>query len=470
MRVLRFSWIVMLSVLAASASAFTINGNVKTPLGCAPEGATVELLDVSLLPGGIVKTKLLGTGFVDAAGHFAITFPWVIAVGPPMPPSFESGGPDVIVRMRQLVDGAAQPVLDESPSDTRWNLANGSTLSLTTNASALCHSGVSSAPHNNDFVFTRVGAIPTADIDCRGDIASSGYAYKSTTTAVKGNSTNQPFGGTMDLFGFFGSMSGVNRYRIQYSTDGVTFTDLSDPLSDSYYDSATHAWKSESMGPESLGGTGNLYKLPYVEKPALAWSWFNRLAVVDSRKLPDGVERFTVIGYNWNESTHTLTMSPATLHIDPAFGVIRLQIDNTPPAYSINSILRNNAAVHPCDFVTLQGADVLEIRFTAQDPLGHLAAYALSAMYGHNQVVSPAPAPPGSTDEAVDGYSNHIAATLTWNGAPEYAIQYKAATYPAAAMPTCAYQMRLSVTKRTTNGYGLIYHDLEDTWHITIVR
>lgn len=468
MHVLRFFWIVMLSGLAASASAFTINGNVKTPLGCAPEGATVELLDVSLLPGGIVKTKLLGTGYVDAVGHFAITFPWVIAVGPPVPPGFESGGPDVIVRMRQLVDGAAQPVLDESPSDTRWNVATGTTLSLTTDASALCRAGVSSAPHNNEFVFTRVGAIPTADIDCRGDIASSGYAYKSATSAVNSNLTNQPFGGTMDLFGFFGSMSGVNRYKIQYSIGGAPPVDLSGALSDSYYESATHSWKSASMGPESLAGTDNLYKLPYVEMPTKAWSWFNRLAVVDSREAADGVVRFLVTGYTWDGTT--LTKNPATFHVDPATEAIRLQIDNTAPAYSINSILRNGTPVHPCDFVTLQGTDVLEVRFTAQDPLGHLATYTLSAMYGHNQVVSPAPAPPGSTDTAVDGYANHISATLTWTGAPEYVVQYKAATYPAAAMPTCAYQMRLSVTKRTTNGYGLIFHDLEDTWHITIVR
>jgi hypothetical protein len=37
-------------------------------------------------------------------------------------------------------------------------------------------------------------------------------------------------------------------------------------------------------------------------------------------------------------------------------------------------------------------------------------------------------------------------------------------------MPTCAYQFRLWASKRTTNGYGLIYHHVEDTWHVTIQR
>jgi hypothetical protein len=464
MRMLRVFWIAVLSVLAVSASAFTVNGNVTTPLGCAPEGATVELFDVSLLPGGIVRTGLLGTSHIDAAGHFAVTFPWVVRVGPPVPPSFESGGPDVIARIRQAIDGTTLQVLDEAPSAARWNLANGTTLSLTTTDGALCHGVTSSAPHNADFVFTRIGAIPVADVDCRGDLASTGYAYKSAVAAVNGNTTNQPFGGTMDVFGFFGSLSGVNRYKIQYSIDGVTYSDLSAPLWDYYYDAPTYTWKSESMGPVSHAGTDNLYKLPYVEKPANAWSWFNRLAVVDSRSLPDGVVRFRVVGYLW--SGGALTPNPATLHIDPAYGAIRLQIDNTAPAYSINSILRNGTPVAPCAFVTLLGTDVMEVRFTAQDPKGHLAAYSLAGMYGHNQAVSP----PTLPDKAVDGYANHVNATLTWSGAPEYRVQYKAADYTTTAMPTCAYQMRLSVTKRTTNGYGLIYHDLEDTWHITILR
>ncbi len=466
MKARKWLLVVAATVLAASVDAFTVNGHVTTALGCSPEGAVVQLFDVSLLPGGVIKTKVLGTGQVNAAGNFSITFAWTVIVGPPAPPTFESGGPDVIVRISQKVDGTTPAVLDEEPASARWNLANGATLSLVVAGDALCHAPVSSAPHNADFVFTRIGAIPTAEIDCRGDIASSGYAHKSTTTAVNGDYTNQPFGATMDVFGFFGSLSGVNRYRIQYSTDGATFKDLTAPLWDYYYEPATYTWKSESMGPVSHAGTDHLYKLPYVERPTSAWAWFNRLAVVDSRALLDGVVKFRVIGYAWDGTT--LAASPPTLHIDAAYGAIRLRIDNTPPTYRINSVWRNGVAVAPCAFVQLVNpTDVLEVRFTAQDASGHLAKYSLNAMYGHNLVVSPTPTSP---DKAVDGYSNHVSATLTWSGTPEYRTQYGAATYTATVMPTCAYQLRLSVTKRTTNGYGLVYHDLEDTWHITIVR
>ncbi len=41
---------------------------------------------------------------------------------------------------------------------------------------------------------------------------------------------------------------------------------------------------------------------------------------------------------------------------------------------------------------------------------------------------------------------------------------------PANLMPSCAYQFRLRASKRTTNGYHLIYTGVEDTWHATIQR
>jgi hypothetical protein len=37
-------------------------------------------------------------------------------------------------------------------------------------------------------------------------------------------------------------------------------------------------------------------------------------------------------------------------------------------------------------------------------------------------------------------------------------------------MPACAYEFRLRASKRTTNGYGLIYDGLEDTKHLTLQR
>ncbi len=467
MKALRLLPIVFLCVFAASPlSAYTVKGKVVSSTGCAAEGALVTVLDVNQLPGGVLTRRILRTGFTDSSGNFSITFPWVTLSGPPAPPTYESGDPDLVFRVTQQIDGTTAVLLDEAASAARWNLPTGSTVTLTATGTATCHATVSAAPANGDFVFTRIGSIPLANIDCAGNVASSGLAYKSTTTATNGDSTNQPFGGAIDVFAFFGSLTGINRYKFEYSADsGASWSALTDPLWDYYYESSTHTWVSESMGPVSEGGVNGLYKLPYVEKPTYAWSFFNRLAVLDSRKVPDGPVLFRIQGYYWNGTTLS---TPATLHIDPVYGKIRLEIDNTPPSYSILQVLLNTHPVPDCSFISMTTADQLDIEFKAYDQRGHLGSYSLRAMYGHNQVVSPDPVPPSSPDKAVDGYSNHVSGSLTWTGQTKYTARFT--NYPWSSMPRCAYQMRLDVSKRTTNGYGLIYTGLEDTQHIAIQR
>jgi hypothetical protein len=56
-------------------------------------------------------------------------------------------------------------------------------------------------------------------------------------------------------------------------------------------------------------------------------------------------------------------------------------------------------------------------------------------------------------------------------------VEYKATPpepdatgYNINEMPTCAYEFRLVVDKRTTNGYGLVYWGYEDNYHTTIQR
>jgi hypothetical protein len=108
--------------------------------------------------------------------------------------------------------------------------------------------------------------------------------------------------------------------------------------------------------------------------------------------------------------------------------------------------------VQVCDVVHFTTGR-LEVTITARDTQGHLRGYSLNALSGHNQAT---PLPPGGAED----YSTHINPTRQWAGG----------VFGTGVMPTCAYEFRLGVSKRTTDGYRLLYSGLEDTKHLTLQR
>lgn len=174
--------------------------------------------------------------------------------------------------------------------------------------------------------------------------------------------------------------------------------------------------------------------------------------------------------YKWNAAHTALVAATSTdIMVDPNYGEIVLQVDNTPPSVQILDIKLNGVSKQPYDILKfgIASADKIGVEFRANDQRGHLRNYVLNALYGHNQAVSPKPAAP---NKAEDNYNNNAAASPSWTGNLSYTTEYHGDVYNPGAMPNCAYQFRLDVSKRTTNGYGLIYHDVEDTWHVTIQR
>ena len=78
--------------------------------------------------------------------------------------------------------------------------------------------------------------------------------------------------------------------------------------------------------------------------------------------------------------------------------------------------------------------------------------------------------PPTAPNPAYDNYSNHINGTNLWGGSNSLATRYYGSAYNAVEMGPCAYDFRLVVDKRTTNGYGLIYVGYEYDFTIVITR
>jgi hypothetical protein len=165
-------------------------------------------------------------------------------------------------------------------------------------------------------------------------------------------------------------------------------------------------------------------------------------------------------------------------------------LDNTPPGnpgfepcrivsikHESDSGIETDLNINECQPLPFSDGTIYVI-FEAFDIRGHLRNYSLHAYWGHNHLVVPQPKTPCL---AVDDYKDH-AASLKWTGSDPlpgkaFTIEYKATPhasdnvgYNEVEMPSCAYQFRLRVDKRTTNGYGPIYWGYEDNWNVLIKR
>jgi len=429
--------------------------NVQGKITSKRNGLPVPLADIEVLEVDKVGTNYLvdviATGKSGMNGNFSISFDFPYAL---------PTRPDVILRVSQNVGGIVKYIYNENPSeDTRWNI--GDVLYVNIGVEEDCvtfNPPVGGAPYNQLFVFTRVGVIATADID-----QTDGYAYSDINPAAPNSmDANSPFGRTLDVAGWFGMFCDVEYYKIQYSTNGIVWNDISDPLYNNWYDVANGRWVTESLGPVTIAGVTNLYKLPRRDIP---WTFPDLLARWDTTKVQDGLYTLRILG---KKVLSGAVVDAVFLVIDPSYGTLKLQIDNTPPKYEIKEVWHNTTPVEPCTMVAFTSGKI-KVIFEASDIKGHLRQYSLNAYYGHNQIVVPTPAPPVSPSKAVDDYSTHIGPTKKWNGGT-YTVEYPASEYDSTEMPTCAYQLRLRLDKRTTNGYGLVYWGYEDTVHITIQR
>lgn len=461
-----------------NALAHTVSGTITcaNKPGWALSYGTVQVYEVDVLPGDVYRTDPhpLATGPISANGTFMVTFPWVPIAGPPVPPDYESGGPDLTFVFTQNL-GSLETIYEELPEEVHWNVADGSILSFEVDSDLASCSypgvGLPSIPNNMLFLFTRIGNCETAETDCRGSNPSSSGYYHAQLDGYSGNDSDVPFGRTLDLFGWFGKSCQMDYYKVLYSTNGgMTWTEVETSLPNKWYDTSdpnplNWKWVSESMGPFEVDGIKKLYTVPHFVRPNTPWSYLDRVARFNSTLVPDWLCLITIEAYKW-VGGHLALATSSDIIVDANYGEIKLQIDNTAPTVSILDLKLNGASQAACSILEFGTAssDTIAVDFRVWDQQGHLRSYSLNAMYGHNSVVSPIPT------NGSDSYASHSATSPSWQGSTTYTAEYTGSSYSAAVMPSCAYQFRLAASKRTTNGYGLIYSHVEDTWHVTIER
>ncbi len=495
--------IVALSITGgAVAHAYTITGHAQCIATASPlAGAVVKLYEVDPIPGGSYSAELLASAAIGLAGNFTATAAW-----PPAGAGFEAGDPDIIVEIHQNIGGSVEVIYQELNSEARWNLADGSSIALElASPQAVCVATSGGPPNDRLFLFTRVGSYETANIDCKGSLASSeGYLLprKAGTwgSGFTGARSDQPVGRTLDLFAWLGKKANVAYYKLQHCFDEVddctveaNWTDVETPLPNKWYDTSDANslhwhWVPRSMGPFEVDGIENLYQIPYLVLPNTPWSWLDRAGRFNTTAVPDGLNRLRIVPYKI-ESGSLVAATSSDLKIHSNHGEIVLQVDNTPPVVEILDLKLNGTSKEACEVLTLGKTDKVTVEYRVRDPRGHLLDYTLDATYGHDCHVRPFPSVP---DPAVDNYANNASASPSWLGQLSYSTDYPGSVYvagvacsgsgdtpcidcsngnnPSNQMPSCAYQFQLQASKRTTNGYGLIYRGIEDTWHVTIQR
>jgi hypothetical protein len=433
-------------------ATYSVQGKVISKVtGLGASFAQVEVFEVDKV-GANYTSDLIVVTMTNQNGEFNTTF------------TFNSGPagsplrPDIIFRVTQNIDGITNVIYNENPAeDTRWNIADVLYAELKAKDCISVSLPAVGIPYNNLFLFTRVGNIPVSEIDLTDGYARPDISLNPAIPNIM--DANAPFGASLDICGWFGVFTGVEYYKVKYAGGAK---EISDPLYNLRFDLGLKKFVSEKMGPWTIGGVNNLYAIP---TPGLPWVYPDRLIQWDTTKIQDGLYTLEIEGYN-ESGGNVIQITASTLVIEPTYGILKLQIDNTPPTTcKIKEIKHNANVVEVCDIVKFTSGKI-SVEFEASDAKGHLRSYALNAIYGHNQYVSP---PPSLPNKATDDYSAHIGATKKWNGGT-YTIEYPASTYNSSKMPKCAYQFRLSVNKRTINGYGLIYNYMEDTKHITIDR
>ncbi len=314
------------------------------------------------------------------------------------------------------------------------------------------------------FLFTSVGNIPRSEItQTTGDInAPVGLANGGPMTSYQ----NAAFGGSLHLHGLFGDIdTDVDYYQVLVGTwDGTTppgsadWETLHDTLKKVHYtyNTITGEWENETitLGPQVIGSESDLYQ----HTGTGFWSYIDKRIIWDTTDYPDGLYTLTVKAY--------AEFSPGVLNdITPYLGnigTIIVQVENSPVTATIHHVnydstnpyyvSASDGEISECSIINLS-SDNENLRFfiTASHPDGFLRKFTLDNIWGKNQY------------GGVIAQEVYSVPPAMWNGVTN--VEYESNPLwldpPPGSLQSwrrCAYQFRLRVWPRVTNGYGYLRH------------
>jgi hypothetical protein len=345
---------------------------------------------------------------------------------------WEDCEPDVIFRARQFCHDREQVIHDEGPAQARWNIPANFNVTLLANDKACCLPVCRDPECPDCMKLTWVACVPVdqiADSSFAGPPDLRGYVN------VPGQA-DEPLYGTLQMRGDIGT--DIDYFRVQYSKDGGSWTDLPTPqfagYSRRYWQGAPGFSPYIPFVPQSkLYGGGNVVVIPtrhhYEElNPGLPrfggdvfWDDWDTLFYFATDAVPslgDGLFELRFVGYAADAADDLVAGTEEVIDTCglPTWETVYLRIDNQlnpnhpavdhtcggttshfcvdePDAY-IRSLVKNEGLwneqpVSVCDIVDLQPTDTLTIHFSVTVPAtakdGHLGGYEMWADYGASQ-------------------------------------------------------------------------------------
>jgi hypothetical protein len=406
------------------------------------------------------------------------------------------------VEVGQIVDGAFNQIYID-PVDELRTLESGLCEEIYINEEDVVTPTEAEGPLTGDtFKLTRIGNIPVGYIE--QDDTSAFYGYANSTIATDSATLkvhDSAFCRTIKMFANIGSglLSGPNevqhyRLKVSYESEGATVeTYVTVPFRALRESTAAEKptagpYVTETMGPiVGPSGERNVYTYPnpYDLASDKQWVYKGLIMVFNTRTLPlyHGTFTFTVEPLD-------SAMNPVTV-TNPAELSCTILVDNTAPTASIGDIVGPYGQAAACGFLELdldntytacdgntrkQLNGTVTVPHTVSDEHENLWQISVGADYGDVCDLLTVMQTLNYTDTA----TVPIAQRPHWGGGSYAASSTgKKSTNDKWGNPIpgsklnrwdqCAYQFRLRVHKRVTNGEHKYYH-WDFTKHITIME
>ncbi len=378
-----------------------------------------------------------------------------------------SEDPQFVDLSRYYLDGdVPSPCIDAGDPDDLYDDVDGSRNDMGWTGGPGGNTGPIYNSLMSGFIFTTVGKIPVDEITQAGD--DQGLANVSAGTASElsiPQYTDSPFGGNLWIHGLFGPLdTSVYYYRILVAKwlgvkppSMASAVPLTDSLVKTYYtilsDGTVKAQKY-NCGPFTQSSTG--LEGFYVLTEEGYWAHRDLRMIWHTGSWANG--KYTVFYEAYNSRYEKLTLPDNT---QDHFILI---VNNTQVEAEIHAV-KDEAGqkIQECGMIDLADSmENVQFEITARHPDGYLHSFALQALYGTNKNLG---------NIVYQSYPGPGAVPPKWYGVSHQTFDSEDAVAASILAPwvTCAYQFRLNVYSRITDGYNYLYwKQFNDHYYVNV--